>query len=165
MRLRRIRPTAITRPHYWRHTTAGGHRRQRNAQSRRWPRHSRSGCGQCSVIRRRRRGHPERRRGCRHLRVYPAQRQLPQRCQWQLQPTDFNGNGHDMFDVSALGFTGLGNGYDGTLKVVLNLAGDATALKSLEADANGNRFEILLSGNHANELNASTEGNAVDLVN
>lgn len=70
-----------------------------------------------------------------------------------------------MIDVSALGFTGLGNGYDGTLKVVLNLAGDATALKSLEADANGNRFEILLSGNHANELNASTEVNAVDLVN
>ena len=70
--------------------------------------------------------------------------------------TDFSGNGHDMIDVSALGFTGLGNGYNGTLKVVLNLAGDATALKSLEADANGNRFEILFSGNHVNELNAST---------
>ncbi|WP_420892767.1 M10 family metallopeptidase C-terminal domain-containing protein [Pseudomonas congelans] len=70
--------------------------------------------------------------------------------------TDFNGSGHDMIDVSALGFTGLGNGYNGTLKVVLNLAGDATALKSLEADANGNRFEILLSGNHVSELNAST---------
>ncbi|MDU8456201.1 M10 family metallopeptidase C-terminal domain-containing protein [Pseudomonas syringae group sp. J254-4] len=70
--------------------------------------------------------------------------------------TDFSGNGHDMIDVSALGFTGLGNGYNGTLKVVLNLAGDATALKSLEADVNGNRFEILLSGNHVNELNAST---------
>ncbi|WP_332872114.1 hypothetical protein [Pseudomonas syringae] len=36
---------------------------------------------------------------------------------------------------------------------------------SYRNDANGNRFEILLSGNHANELNASTEGNAVDLVN
>ncbi|MCH5510526.1 M10 family metallopeptidase C-terminal domain-containing protein [Pseudomonas syringae] len=70
--------------------------------------------------------------------------------------TDFSGNDHDMIDVSALGFTGLGNGYNGTLKVVLNLAGDATALKSLEADANGNRFEILLSGNHVNELNTST---------
>jgi Ca2+-binding RTX toxin-like protein len=70
--------------------------------------------------------------------------------------TDFNGNGHDRIDVSALGFTGLGNGYNGTLKVVLNLAGDASALKSLEADANGNRFEILLSGNHVNELNDST---------
>ena len=70
--------------------------------------------------------------------------------------TDFSGNGHDMIDVSALGFTGLGNGYNGTLKVVLNLAGDTTALKSLEADANGNRFEILLSGNHVSELNTST---------
>ncbi|SEI43074.1 M10 family metallopeptidase C-terminal domain-containing protein [Pseudomonas sp. NFR16] len=70
--------------------------------------------------------------------------------------TDFNGDGHDMIDVSALGFTGLGNGYNGTLKVVLNLAGDATALKSLEPDANGNRFEILLSGNHVSELNASS---------
>ncbi|BBP65025.1 calcium-binding protein [Pseudomonas sp. Cab53] len=70
--------------------------------------------------------------------------------------TDFNGNDHDMIDVSALAFTGLGNGYNGTLKVVLNLAGDTTALKSLEADANGNRFEILLSGNHVSELNASS---------
>lgn len=70
--------------------------------------------------------------------------------------TDFSGSGHDMIDVSALSFTGLGNGYNGTLKVVLNLAGDTTALKSLEPDANGNRFEILLSGNHVSELNAST---------
>lgn len=70
--------------------------------------------------------------------------------------TDFSGNGHDMIDVSALAFTGLGNGYNGTLKVVLNLAGDTTALKSLEPDANGNRFEILLSGNHINELNAGS---------
>lgn len=70
--------------------------------------------------------------------------------------TDFNGNAHDTIDVSALGFTGLGNGYDGTLKVVVNQAGTQTALKSLEADANGNRFEILLSGDHANELNANS---------
>lgn len=70
--------------------------------------------------------------------------------------TDFSSNGHDMIDVSALGFTGLGNGYNGTLKVVLNLAGDATALKSLEPDTHGNRFEILLSGNHVNELNSSS---------
>ncbi|MEN4753062.1 M10 family metallopeptidase C-terminal domain-containing protein, partial [Pseudomonas sp. Ps21-P2] len=70
--------------------------------------------------------------------------------------TDFSGSGHDMIDVSALSFTGLGNGYNGTLKVVLNLAGDTTALKSLEPDANGNRFEVLLSGNHVSELNAST---------
>ncbi|MBD1554186.1 M10 family metallopeptidase C-terminal domain-containing protein [Pseudomonas typographi] len=70
--------------------------------------------------------------------------------------TDFNGNAHDKIDVSALGFTGLGNGYDGTLKVVLNQAGDMTALKSLEPDANGNRFEILLAGDHTNELTATS---------
>jgi Ca2+-binding RTX toxin-like protein len=69
--------------------------------------------------------------------------------------TDFNSNGHDRIDLTALGFTGLGNGYDGTLKVVLNLAGDATALKSLEADADGNRFEILLKGNHLYDLTAT----------
>ncbi|PVZ19461.1 MULTISPECIES: M10 family metallopeptidase C-terminal domain-containing protein [unclassified Pseudomonas] len=70
--------------------------------------------------------------------------------------TDFNGNAHDTIDVSALGFTGLGNGYGGTLKVVLNQAGTMTALKSLEADANGDRFEILLKGNHVDELNANS---------
>lgn len=68
---------------------------------------------------------------------------------------DFNSNGHDRIDLTALGFTGLGNGYDGTLKVVLNLAGDYTALKSLEPDADGNRFEILLKGNHLYDLTAT----------
>ena len=69
--------------------------------------------------------------------------------------TDFNSNGHDRIDLTALNYKGLGNGYDGTLKVVLNLAGDQTALKSLEPDADGNRFEILLSGNHLYDLTAS----------
>ncbi|WP_263262455.1 M10 family metallopeptidase C-terminal domain-containing protein [Pseudomonas sp. RIT-PI-S] len=68
---------------------------------------------------------------------------------------DFNSNGHDRIDLTALGFTGLGNGHDGTLKVVLNLAGDYTALKSLDPDANGNRFEILLKGNHLYDLTAT----------
>jgi Ca2+-binding RTX toxin-like protein len=68
---------------------------------------------------------------------------------------DFNSNSHDRIDLTALGFSGLGNGYDGTLKVVLNLAGDYTALKSLEPDANGNRFEILLKGNHLYDLTAT----------
>lgn len=68
---------------------------------------------------------------------------------------DFNSNAHDRIDLTALGFTGLGNGYDGTLKVVLNLAGDYTALKSLEPDADGNRFEILLTGNHLYDLTAT----------
>jgi Ca2+-binding RTX toxin-like protein len=68
---------------------------------------------------------------------------------------DFNSNGHDRIDLTALNFTGLGNGYDGTLKVVLNLAGDRTALKSLEPDADGNRFELLLNGNHLYDLTAT----------
>ena len=68
---------------------------------------------------------------------------------------DFSSNSHDRLDLTALGFTGLGNGYDGTLKVVLNLAGDYTALKSLEPDANGNRFEVLLAGNHLYDLTAT----------
>jgi Ca2+-binding RTX toxin-like protein len=68
---------------------------------------------------------------------------------------DFNSNGHDRLDLTALNYKGLGNGYDGTLKVVLNLAGDQTALKSLEPDADGNRFEILLNGNHLYDLTAT----------
>jgi Ca2+-binding RTX toxin-like protein len=68
---------------------------------------------------------------------------------------DFNSNAHDRIDLTALGFTGLGNGHDGTLKVVLNLAGDYTALKSLDPDADGNRFEILLKGNHLYDLTAT----------
>lgn len=78
--------------------------------------------------------------------------------------TDFSNEDGDQIDVSALGFTGLGNGYDGTLKVVLNAAGDKTALKSLETDAQGNHFEVLINGNHwddlgsANVIFANTQG-------
>ncbi|WP_296253673.1 glycosyl hydrolase family 28-related protein [Pseudomonas sp. UBA4194] len=78
--------------------------------------------------------------------------------------TDFSNEDGDQIDVSALGFTGLGNGYDGTLKVVLNAAGDKTALKSLETDAQGNHFEVLVNGNHwgdlgsANVIFANTQG-------
>ncbi|TFZ33433.1 calcium-binding protein, partial [Pseudomonas syringae] len=70
--------------------------------------------------------------------------------------TDFSGNGHDMIDVSALGFTGLVNGHTGTLKVVLNMAGDATALTSLDADAQGNRHDILPSGYPVHATHAHT---------
>jgi Ca2+-binding RTX toxin-like protein len=67
--------------------------------------------------------------------------------------TDFNEQDNDLIDVSALGFSGLGNGYNGTLKVVLSAAGDKTALKSLEpSDRDGQHFEILLTGNHLNDL-------------
>jgi Ca2+-binding RTX toxin-like protein len=67
--------------------------------------------------------------------------------------TDFNEQQNDLIDVSALGFTGLGNGYGGTLKVVLSADGEKTALKSLEpSDKDGQHFEVLLTGNHLNEL-------------
>ncbi|AKF47433.1 M10 family metallopeptidase C-terminal domain-containing protein [Pseudomonas fragariae (ex Marin et al. 2024)] len=55
--------------------------------------------------------------------------------------------GQDKIDVSALGFLGLGNGEDHTLYMTLNETGDKTYIKSATADADGNRFEIALSGN------------------
>ena len=58
--------------------------------------------------------------------------------------------GQDKLDVSALGFLGLGNGTGHTLYMTLNSAGDKTYVKSAEADGNGNRFEIALSGNLQN---------------
>lgn len=52
----------------------------------------------------------------------------------------------DTLDVAALGYTGLGDGTDGTLKVVFNAALDRTYVKSLEADAQGHTFEVALEG-------------------
>jgi parallel beta-helix repeat protein len=69
--------------------------------------------------------------------------------------TDFNALENDKIELTALNFTGLGNGHNGTLKVVLNAAGTLTALKSLDANSDGSYFEIMLSGNHLNDLNAS----------
>lgn len=63
--------------------------------------------------------------------------------------------GVDKIDVSSLGFTGLGDGTNGTLYMTLNSAGDKTYIKSAEADSDGNRFEIALSGNYLNTLTTS----------
>ncbi|WP_053162580.1 putative Ig domain-containing protein [Pseudomonas brassicacearum] len=63
--------------------------------------------------------------------------------------------GVDKIDVSGLGFLGLGDGSNGTLYMTLNAAGDKTYIKSAEADADGNRFEIALNGNYLNTLTAS----------
>ncbi|RON13142.1 M10 family metallopeptidase C-terminal domain-containing protein [Pseudomonas frederiksbergensis] len=63
--------------------------------------------------------------------------------------------GVDKIDVSGLGFLGLGDGSNGTLYITLNAAGDKTYIKSAEADADGNRFEIALNGNYLNTLTAS----------
>ncbi|ASL28876.1 glycosyl hydrolase family 28-related protein [Azotobacter chroococcum] len=57
--------------------------------------------------------------------------------------------GEDLIDLSALSFSGLGDGYDGTLAVQLNGTGTRTYLKSYEADEQGKRFEVALDGNHA----------------
>ncbi|TBW40515.1 hypothetical protein E0E54_00185 [Azotobacter chroococcum] len=58
----------------------------------------------------------------------------------------------DRLDLSALGFTGLGDGHDGTLAVQVNDAGTLTYLKSFEADAEGRRFEVVLEGDHTGLL-------------
>ncbi|WP_349617120.1 M10 family metallopeptidase C-terminal domain-containing protein [Azotobacter salinestris] len=69
------------------------------------------------------------------------------------QILDFDAS-QDKIDVSALGFTGLGNGYAGTLAVTTNADGSRTYLKSYEADAEGRTFEVSLDGNHAATLSA-----------
>nr|WP_232487324.1 hypothetical protein [Azotobacter chroococcum] len=67
---------------------------------------------------------------------------------------DFDAD-EDLIDLSALGFTGLGNGYDGTLAVQVNGTGTRTYLKSFEANAEGERFEIPLEGNYGGLSEAS----------
>ncbi|WP_276583464.1 glycosyl hydrolase family 28-related protein [Pseudomonas sp. RIT-PI-S] len=59
---------------------------------------------------------------------------------------DFSATAGDQIDVSALGFTGLGNGHGTTLTLVTSADGEKTVLKSLDADAAGFHFEILLQG-------------------
>jgi len=68
--------------------------------------------------------------------------------------TDFT-PGVDRIDVSALGYTGLGSGNNGTLEIVLNAEGTKTYLKDRDADASGNRFEIAFQGNLLGQLSAS----------
>lgn len=61
----------------------------------------------------------------------------------------------DKIDLSATGFTGLGDGKNNTVYAVLNSAGTKTYIKSLTADANGNRFEVTLDGNYLNTLTSA----------
>lgn len=61
--------------------------------------------------------------------------------------------GEDTIDLSALGFTRLGDGYNGTLDVVVNEAKNLTYLKSYEADASGARFELSLEGDYSGYRN------------
>ncbi|WP_458130242.1 M10 family metallopeptidase C-terminal domain-containing protein [Pseudomonas sp. Z2-11] len=61
--------------------------------------------------------------------------------------------GQDLIDLSSLGFSGLGNGLDGTLAVSVNDSGTRTYLKSFEADGQGHRFELALNGDLSQVLN------------
>jgi Ca2+-binding RTX toxin-like protein len=68
--------------------------------------------------------------------------------------TDFTdeGAGHDRLNVSALGYVGLGNGRDGTLKVFYNAVTDRTYVRDLDGDGQGHFFQIALAGDHADTL-------------
>ncbi|MDO7897366.1 calcium-binding protein [Pseudomonas citrulli] len=59
----------------------------------------------------------------------------------------------DRIDLTALGFTGIGNGHDGTLAVLASADGTRTYLKNYDADASGQRFELTLDGNWTGQLN------------
>lgn len=58
----------------------------------------------------------------------------------------------DHIDVSKLGFTGLGDGHDGTLAITVNDSGTQTYLKSYDANAQGERFEVTLVGDLSHTL-------------
>jgi hypothetical protein len=60
----------------------------------------------------------------------------------------------DRIDVSALGYTGLGDGTGGTLKLIYDTATHRTYLKDYEADADGQRFEISIDKNVAKTFTA-----------
>lgn len=64
----------------------------------------------------------------------------------------------DVLDLTALGFAGLGDGRDNTLAVTLNASGTRTYLKSFEADANGQRFEVALEGDLSGQLSEANIG-------
>jgi serralysin len=63
--------------------------------------------------------------------------------------------GEDRIDLIGLGFTGLGNGLNGTLAVQVNAEGTRTYLKSYETNADGERFELAIDGNWLGQLDSS----------
>ncbi|ROM80984.1 calcium-binding protein [Pseudomonas brassicacearum] len=67
---------------------------------------------------------------------------------------DFDAS-EDRIDLIALGFTGIGDGHDGTLAVVASADGTRTYLKSYDADASGQRFELALDGNLVGQLDST----------
>lgn len=58
----------------------------------------------------------------------------------------------DSIDVSALGYTGFGDGTHGTLKLAYDRQNDRTYFKDLDADAQGHMFEIALTGYWLDDL-------------
>ncbi len=67
---------------------------------------------------------------------------------------DFDAS-HDRIDLISLGFTGLGDGHNGTLAIQANADGTRTYLKSFDADADGQRFELAFEGNLTGQLNST----------
>ncbi|WP_434672799.1 calcium-binding protein [Pseudomonas sp. R1-15] len=61
----------------------------------------------------------------------------------------------DRIDLIGLGFTGIGDGHDGTLAIQASADGTRTYLKSYDADAAGQRFELSLDGNLVGQLNST----------
>lgn len=68
--------------------------------------------------------------------------------------TDF-AFGQDRFDLTALGYKGVGDGHFGTLKVTYDLARDVTYFTSLDPDSQGNQFELALEGDSRSLTDAS----------
>ena len=60
----------------------------------------------------------------------------------------------DKIDVAALGYTGLGDGHDGTLKLVYDTDLHRTYLKDYDLNAEGQRFEIALEGGYTRTFTA-----------
>ncbi|WLH00330.1 calcium-binding protein [Pseudomonas beijingensis] len=67
---------------------------------------------------------------------------------------DFDAS-QDRIDLIALGFTGIGDGHDGTLAVMASADGTRTYLKNYDADASGQRFELALDGNLVGQLDST----------
>lgn len=64
--------------------------------------------------------------------------------------------GEDRIDLIALGFTGVGDGHDGSLAIQTNADGTRTYLKSFDSDAQGHRFELMLEGGFSGALDSNT---------
>lgn len=68
------------------------------------------------------------------------------------QIIDFDSNSGDRLDVSALGFTALGDGTGTTLRLAYDSGNDLTRLYAAQPASNGEHFEIALSGNQVAAL-------------